>query len=255
MSAYNIWKIPPENLVLAENEVHVWFAELDKPEICVHQFEEILSIDERQKAGRFAFKRDRINFIIAHGVLRTIIGRYFLSVEPSKLKFCYGVRGKPYLSEKFANGELSFNQADSNGMVLYAFAKNREVGIDIEYMRPIADAQQIVDGSFSEYERIAYNSLPEGEKHGAFYKCWTRKEAFIKAIGEGLYFLLDRFDVSISPDRPAKIISINGKSNDASSWALFDIEVKQDFAAAFSCEGLCEEIKYWIFPHSLPCHA
>ena len=245
------WQLPPAKIRLSENEVHVWLAGLDALGPPVQHFERIISIDERRKADRFVFERDKERFIVSRGILRTILGKHYLAVKPQYLVFSYGVHGKPYLSEALGYSTIRFNQAGSNGLALYAFSKNRDVGIDLEYMRDLADAQQIVNGSFSECEKEAYNALPEREKPEAFFKCWTRKEAFIKAVGKGLYFPLDQFDVSFSIDEPAKIISIKGNSDEASGWTLVDIKPQQGFSAALAFKGLSADIKFWKFSQIL----
>ena len=180
-------------------------------------------------------------------MLRSIIGNYYLGIEPRLLEFCYGSHGKPFLQERFEGRRFQFNQADSNGLALYVFTKDRKVGIDLEYMRIIPEAQQIVAGTFSEYEIKAFNALPDKEKQKAFFNCWTRKEAFIKAIGKGLYYPLDKFDVSVTPNEPASIISINGNLDEASRWSLVDIETQPNFSAALAFEGLSASIKFWDF--------
>jgi 4'-phosphopantetheinyl transferase len=227
--------------------VHVWIASLDDSVIPVKEFAQILSEKERRKADRFLFERDKSRFIIRHGILRTIIGRYYLAIQPCQLKFRYGVRGKPHLAECSGGNTLRYNRTDSNGLALYAFSKNRNIGIDVEFMRHLADAQLIVDGSFSEYEKTAYKSLPERVKHEAFFNCWTRKEAFIKAIGEGLNFPLDQFDVTITPGEPVRLLRVAGQLEEASKWTLTAFTPEADYKAALAVKSNNCNIFYWRF--------
>ncbi|MBW1895048.1 MAG: 4'-phosphopantetheinyl transferase superfamily protein [Deltaproteobacteria bacterium] len=241
------WATPPKKLILSENDVHVWIASLDDSGIPAQDFAQILSEGERRKADRFVFERDKDRFVTRRGVLRTIIGRYYLAIQPYRLKFHYGVRGKPHLAECSGDDTLRYNQADSNGLALYAFSKNRDVGIDVEFMQHLTDAQQIVDGSFSEYEKAAYNTLLEREKHEAFFNCWTRKEAFIKAIGEGLYFPLDQFDVSIAPGESARLLRVAGQPEVAFKWSLTAFTPEAGYKAALAVKSKNCNFFYWRF--------
>jgi len=241
------WLPPPGQFTLLKNDVHVWRARLDNSLGAAEEYAEILSNDEYKKAECFYFDRDKIRFIVGRGVLRTIIGKYYIGVEPGRLEFCYGSHGKPYLAATFEGVTLQFNQADSNGLALYALTQINEIGIDLEYMRSMHDAGQIVKGSFSEYEKEAFKALSENEKHEAFFNCWTRKEAFIKAIGKGLYYPLDQFDVSLAPDEPERLISINGDRLEATKWTLIDLRPEIGYAAAVAFEGTYGDIRLWHF--------
>jgi 4'-phosphopantetheinyl transferase len=143
---------------------------------------------------------------------------------------------------------FEFNQADSRELALYAFTNGLDVGVDIEYMRPIPDAQQIVDGSFSKQEKADFNALSDRKKQEAFFNCWTRKEAYIKAIGEGLYFPLDQFAVSLSPGEPCRLLHVAGQPEEASRWSLksFTPEINYKAALAVRCNDC--NISYWRFP-------
>jgi len=241
------WLQPPDNLILDKNDVHVWIASLDNLVISTQEFANVLSKDELRKADRFVFERDKSRFINGRGILRTIIGNYYLSIQPHQLKFHYGFHGKPYLAECSGSKTLRYNRSDSNGLALYAFSKNLDVGIDFEHMRELDDAKQIVDGSFSEYEKAVYSALPAREKFEAFFKCWTRKEAFIKAVGEGLYYPLDQFDVSFSPSEPPRILSIGGNRAEASEWTLIDFKPRPGYSAALAFKGLPGELIFFKF--------
>jgi 4'-phosphopantetheinyl transferase len=248
MSATNqSWLSPPDQISLLKNDIHIWRVKLNKFFSKVKEYCEILSDDEYRRAERYYFYRDKKRYIISRGVLRTIIGKYYIGVEPGCIKFYYGNHGKPYLSKIFEGGTLQFNRADSNGIAVYAFTKINEIGIDLEYMRSMPDADQIVKGSLSEYEKDAFKSLSESQKYEAFFNCWTRKEAFIKATGKGLYYPLDQFDVSMAPDQPARLISINENRLEAAKWTLIDLRPEFGYSAAVALEGVCEDFRLWDF--------
>jgi len=242
-----IWHIPIENLNLAGNDIHIWLISEDNSPLALKELGEILSSDEQERANRFHFERDKKRYIVGRGSLRTLIGKYYLDIEPERLEFCSGSKGKPALKDTFGGGRLKFNQADSNGMVLYAFSQTHEIGIDIECIRDISNMQEIVEGSFSEYEIAAFSALPDDEKQVAFFNCWTRKEAFIKAIGQGLYFSLDQFDVAFTPVETPKILSIRGDRSEAAKWRLFDLKPLHGYSAALAYKGRILETSYWSF--------
>jgi 4'-phosphopantetheinyl transferase len=232
----------------ATNEIHIWFAFLDYPIAQLQILSHTLSADELLKAERFHFDRDRNRFITTHGILRTILGRY-LSVEPSRLQFCCGKHGKPELAGILDNGTVRFSFSRSNTVALYAFTRHHEVGIDVEEIRELDDSDQIAETFFSRSEKKTLFRLSEGEKKEAFFSCWTRKEAFLKAIGEGLYHPLDRFDVSLAPGEPARLISVGGDSIEASQWTIQDLKPAAGFAAAIAVKGLGWRLRCWQWQH------
>ena len=150
----------------------------------VQQISQSLMEDERIKAERFYFQRDRKRFMVCRGVLRMILGRY-LHIEANRVHFSYGPYGKPYLKETLGDSTLRFNLAHSHELALHAFARSREIGVDIEYIRYIPDAEQIALNFFSENENAVLHVLPTSQKQEAFFNCWTRKEAYLKALGVG----------------------------------------------------------------------
>jgi 4'-phosphopantetheinyl transferase len=181
----------------------------------------ILGSDERRQAGRFHFDLDKKRFVVGRGILRILIGNYYLGVEPSRLEFSCGPRGKPYLARRFGDGTFQFNRSDSHMLAIYAFAKGHEVGVDIEHVRTVAvNTREIADGFFSEREKATLRRLPDRDKEEGFFNCWTRKEAYLKAIGEGLYVPLDQFDVSLTPGEKARLLRIAGRPQEASRWSL-----------------------------------
>ncbi len=242
---------PPLDLELKTDEIHVWCASLDQPVTLFYKFIQTLSTDERIRAERFHFERDRRRFIIAHGILRMILSSY-LSVELSRLQFRYGKYGKPALADTSGKETFRFNLSKSDGLALYGFTRDREIGVDIEHIRDIPEMDQIAERFFSVRENVVFRALPESKKKEAFFSCWTRKEAFIKAIGDGLSWPLDKFDVSLVPGKPARLLRIEGDSKAASRWTIQELRPGSGFAAAFAIEGGSWDLHCWQWPVSLP---
>jgi 4'-phosphopantetheinyl transferase len=230
------WKIPLQDLQLSKGDIHIWRADLDLPIIGFQKLYQTLSIDERVRAGRFHFEKDRRRFIVGRGTQRTILGCY-LNVEPSWLQFCYGKNGKPALADSFGRGAIFFNMSASEGLALYAFTRDHEIGVDIEHIRDIPEMDQIAERFFSARENGVFRSLPESKKREAFFNCWTRKEAFIKAKGEGLGLGLDQFEVSLAPGDRAALLRTNGDRQEASRWSLRELDPGPGFAAALAVQG------------------
>jgi 4'-phosphopantetheinyl transferase len=241
------WLLPPSKLKLSKHDVHVWRVRLNQTDGRVEQLQQILSDDERLRAERFHFDRDRRRFIVSQGTLRLIIGDY-IDKEPSRLQFYSGHRGKPYLMHSLGNVPLQFNLAHSKEIALYAFTGNREIGIDVEYIRDMPDAQQIALTNFSSSENKILQGLPEYQKQEAFFSCWVRKEAYIKAIGNGLYHALDRFDVSLAPGEPARLLSIDGSAEQASCWFMKSLTPEEGYVAALAVKGSDFCPSCWKYP-------
>jgi len=237
-------QISSQSLVLLENEIHIWRANLDRDLTCLQQLVKILSSDELERANRFHFETDKNRFIIGRGILRNILS-YYLGIAPDRLQFCYGSRGKPALQTGDLSNPLHFNLSHSQGLALYAFTRDRQIGIDIEYVRHLPGLDQIVAQFFSARERATFRALPPSQQQAAFFHGWTCKEAVLKALGEGLALPLDRFDVSLLPDRPAELLSINGDRGAAKQWFLQSFIPAPDYVAAVAVEGCDRQIKCW----------
>lgn len=244
------WRPPPKttSLHLPPDEVHIWRASLDQPPAQVDQLARTLSGDEQRRAARFHFSRDRRRFVVGRGMLRTILGGY-LGLPPEAVRFDYGARGKPALAEGSspARPALRFNLAHSEELALYAFAWGREVGIDVERVRPLADADAIVSRFFSAREGASWHRLPEEERPAAFFRGWTRKEAYIKAVGDGLALPLDRFDVPLGPEEGQQELCIAGDPAEALRWALVAFTPAAGYPAALAVEGWDWRRSYWQY--------
>lgn len=221
---------------LSKKDVHVWHVNVKSLAGRVHQWSNLLSQTERSRSEAFAHQSDQERFVIAHGVLRILIGRY-LNVAPANLKFAEVARKKPCLEAIYADSGLQFNLSHSHGYVLLAFTYNRQVGIDIEYMRSLPDLEKIANKTFSLQENKEIKKLKPEERIAAFYRCWTRKEAFVKALGEGLYYPLDRFSVSIFPEESNCLLQIDERPAETSHWTILNLETDPEYAAALAVNG------------------
>jgi 4'-phosphopantetheinyl transferase len=239
-----LWKIPQTELTLAERDIHIWRADLDLQIMGFQKLYQTLSIDERVRAERFHFEKDRRWFIAARGILREILGCY-LGVEPNAFRFCYGRNGKPRLAGISGKEAIYFSLSHSEGIALYGFTRNHEIGVDIEYMRDISEMDQIVERFFSVREKRVFHTLPENQKKEAFFKCWTRKEAYLKAVGDGLSRPLESFDVTLGRGEPAILLRMEEGSNVAFRWSIQDLKPTLGFAAAIAVEGENLEFRCW----------
>lgn len=234
------WSEPPEAPSLTTGEVHVWRLELDQPNSVLTEFRLTLDADELERAGRFHFEKHRRHFVVGRGGLRYVLSRY-LDVRPEELRFKYGLFGKPTL----VGDELRFNMSHSHGVALFAVAMDRELGVDVEHMRADFASADIARRFFSPLEVAAFNSLPEPEQVAGFFRCWTRKEAYIKAIGRGLSEPLDAFDVTLTPGEAPALLRASGQ--DVTRWSLFDLDVGEEYAGAVLVEAPVSKIRLWRF--------
>ena len=231
--------------------VHVWRASLDEGVSQIDGFESALALDERSRASRFHFRRDRERFIVAHGILRNILGRY-LGRAPESLSFSYSAYGKPALVCE-GHQAIGFNLSHSHGTALYVVTRYREIGVDLELIRDGLEVEQIAERFFSRAEISALCALPEQLRRRAFFLCWTRKEAYIKARGEGLSLPLDQFEVSLVPGEPAALMSSQPHSNEAFRWTLRELFPAADYAAALAIAGRDCNLACWQWQQSSEC--
>jgi 4'-phosphopantetheinyl transferase len=197
----------------------------------------LLSSAERQRASRFAFDRDRARFTVARARLRQLLATR-LCVRPELIEFVCGPRGKPALSQCFSDADLHFNVSYSNDVGVYAFANGREIGVDVEAIHLLPDADDIAARLFSRRECEAYRNLDQPDKLVGFFNCWTRKEAFIKAVGEGFSYPMRQFDVSLAPHEPARILRVGELSGADCGWCLQNLELWPHYAAAVVIENV-----------------
>src|SRR5436309_5797121 len=191
----------------------------------------LLSDAERQRASCFLFDRDRDRFIVGRARLRQLLAAR-LGTRPESVELVYGAHGKPALARRFADSDLHFNVSHCDDVTLYAFSCGREIGVDVEAVRVIREADDIAGRFFSRRENQAYRALEPRDRPLGFFQCWTRKEAFIKALGDGLSYPLDRFDMSLTPGEPAEILRVEAMSGDCCGWRMESLSPAPGFVAA-----------------------
>jgi 4'-phosphopantetheinyl transferase len=221
------------------DNIHVWQAALDRESHVPGELESTLSLEEKARADRFHFANDRNRFVVARGLLRELLGKY-LHQNPADLEFSYGPHGKPTLSGGNASSGLCFNLSHSSDLVVYAIAKERHLGIDVEHVRPESAGEDIAKHYFSAREVSDLRTLPPEAKVEGFFHCWTRKEAYLKATGMGLQIPLDSFAVSLLPGQPAHFLG-----GVESRWQMAAYHPAEDYVAAVVYDGLPCSIRYF----------
>jgi len=233
VAALQSWKAGPVKPALWQNDVHVWRARLDVP--WSWTFDEALSLEDRTRADRFKFESDRRRFCAARASLRLILSRY-LQIKPGRLKLEAGEFGKPFLADKNQAQGLRFNLSHSHQLALITVARDREVGVDIEFMRADFVTDEVAAHFFSPAEVEQFRAVPTELRTHAFFKCWTRKEAYIKARGEGLYCPLDQFDVSVMPGARPALLESRLEAAETQRWSFEDIAAGDRYAAIVALE-------------------
>ena len=215
-------------------EVDVWSVPLERLADRINTLQSVLSPDERERADRFYFERDRRRFVGVRAVLRVLLGAY-LQVDARDLTFSYGPQGKPALTGRFRDG-LSFNVSHSHELALLAVGPGIDIGVDVEAVRPMNDIDDIAARFFSPREADQLRSLPASVRTEAFFACWTRKEAYLKALGSGLARPLDGFDVTFAPGEPATL-AVHGDHGETARWCVEALSPADGYAAALVTEG------------------
>jgi 4'-phosphopantetheinyl transferase len=226
-----LWPIPPSQHALAARDVHVWAAHLDIRLEALAHFAAFLCDEEQERAARFRFEKHHNRFIAARGILRSLLATY-LDCAPDELQFEYGPNGKPALSGQFARSGLSFNLAHSEDLALIAMSHLGPLGVDLEHIRPISDTDKLVERFFSSRENALFGALPDEQKNTAFFNLWTRKEAWLKATGEGIAHSLNRVEVTFLPDEPAQFLALPEKPGLKSDWVLQELTPATGFVGA-----------------------
>lgn len=219
---------------IGDGHVHVWRVDLSAADTRIPILESALSLDERARAARVPRGENRRRFVVSRAVLRCLLSRY-AEVAPEQLRFDYGPHGKPELASTGPARGLSFNMSHSGDVILYAVALGRSVGIDVEYQRHRSNFMRIAERFFSIEECEALHALPERDRPSAFYRCWTRKEAYVKARGDGIAAGLDTFSVSMDED-PCLLRSDEGTA-EVARWSMADIVVEDGYVSALCAEG------------------
>lgn len=235
------WEPGPATVQIGRDEVHLWRIALGRLPAELAALAQTLSPDERERAGRFYFERDRSAFLVARGALRALLARY-LGQAPAELRFSYGPQGKP----KLAHRGLSFNLAHSGALALLAVGDGAAIGVDLELIPPLFPGEAVARHFFSSDELQVLLATPARHRHRAFFTYWTRKEAFIKAVGGGLSIPLDAFDV----DWPGlEGPSVRFRGLDAPGpWSLADLAPAPGYAAAVASNSRWRLLSCWSGP-------
>ncbi len=220
----NQWHVPDYFPGIEPGVLHIWRSIYDPSAATKENF---LSQEEKARHDRFHFERDRRRFRFSHGLLRRLLAGY-LNQQPHEIKFCYTQYGKPYIETSENQSGVEFNMSHSGDLVLVGITRSIPIGVDVEKIEPLPDMDQVAGRFFAKGEQKDLFSLSGSKKITAYYQCWTRKEAVIKASGEGLSMPLDSFRVSLLPEEPVRVIN----SSDEKPWTLFDLTPAGGYAAA-----------------------
>ena len=237
-------RVEPLRVRLGWDEVHVWRVRLDYGRAVVQTARAILSADEVARADRFKFDEHRDRFTIARAALRRLLGAY-LGIEPAAIQFHTTRHGKPFVKHLLHGEELCFNLSHSHDMALVGFTIRRRIGVDIEHLRRIVDMESIARHFFAEPEVESLFNLPQPLRHTAFLHCWTRKEAYIKAIGEGLSHPLDQFCVNLVPGEPPRLLSNERDPDAVHRWRYADIDADPDYLGSLIVESAGGQVAEW----------
>jgi 4'-phosphopantetheinyl transferase len=237
--------MPPTDLALLPNEVHIWRVDLEASSAVLQRCETVLSPSERARAQRYVFERDRRRWTVARAALRHLLSRY-LNTEPTQLEFDLNEFGKPSLTTPYKELNIEFNLSHSAEMALYAFTRNRLVGVDVEYMRTDLDYDGMARHSFSVQEQHILRHLVGEEKIRAFFRGWTCKEAYAKALGKGFSQAFDQFTVSLLPSQPFALLQQNEDERELTRWSFLELDAGPGYAGALVVEGHDCQAKCWL---------
>ena len=239
-----VWADPPASAALPAGEIHLWRAALAQTDEVAQRLVRVLSDDEQRRAHGFHSERDRRAFCVGRGVLRMLLGRY-LGIAPTRVKFEYGRWGKPRLAGTLGKSGLRFNAAHSDGLFLCAFTLEQEIGIDLERVVPVPEMLQIAEVAFSPAEHAALCALPAKARTQAFFDCWTRREAWLKARGAGMAGPRDpSAEQPVMGERrgDAGLLSQGGAED---RWSVHAFTPAPQYVAALAVEGPLGPIQAW----------
>ena len=238
------WPQPPAEIDLPTGEVHLWSARLEVPDDLLRQCASVLSADERQRAERFRAGSLRNHYIAGRGMLRMLLGRY-LRTDPTSFALSYQTHGKPELGPPWKAYGLEFNVSHSHELAVYAFTRGSQIGADVEWIRPMPNAAALLERFFSPEEVRQWQHIPTERQLRAFFQGWTRKEAWLKAMGSGLSFPLNQFCVTL--DDPARVLSVRGDTAEAAQWRLESCVPCEGYVATVAIRGEKGAVRRWRF--------
>ena len=229
------WPDGPNDPRLEAGTVDVWLSPLLPDPARREALARHLSAAEREREARFHFEADAHRYAIARGLLRELLARY-VGEAPGRIELEETDHGRPYRLGG-NHPDLDFNLSHSKDLVVYAFARSVRVGIDVEWIHPLDDMDDLVAINFSARERETWSALPPSLRERGFFECWTRKEAFVKAIGEGLSHPLDAFDVSLHPDEPPALLRLEHAPKELCRWSLYALDPAVGYASSLAVEA------------------
>jgi len=225
----------------AAGQVQVRLVSFPSAAADLSRLQEFLSVEERQRGNRFIDKQRRDRFFAGRGMLREMLAGY-LGEEPGSIRLSEGEFGKPHLSDHLKADSISFNLSHAGDFLLVAFAAGCEVGVDLEKVRQDIPFRAMAERYFSTREQEDLFGLPAGEQIGAFYRCWTRKEAYLKGTGTGFSQPSNGFDMALLPGRPAALLAHRVLPGETGRWSIRDISVPEGYCAAVAVEGATPSI-------------
>ncbi|HKG94776.1 MAG TPA: 4'-phosphopantetheinyl transferase superfamily protein [Gemmatimonadaceae bacterium] len=233
-------------ILLGDDEVHLWSASLHVRAERLAAYQLLLSADERERAARFRFDRDRDRYVVARATLRLLIARY-LDEDPAALRFDYGEQGKPSIRREPGAGgpTLHFNLAHAGSVAVYGLTHRGPLGVDVERVEAMVDAELVAESHFAAEEQRTLRTVPEPLRMRAFFECWTRKEAFIKALGGGLSIPLASFAVDFRTGSPPSLRWVLGDPDASARWTLAAFEPADEHVGAMAVEATGVRIRCW----------
>ena len=240
----NKWNPHSSTYEPLDGMVHIWYVPLNTDAATQIKYWKILSDDERSRANRFRFTSDKIKYVSCRGALRSLLGRY-LMMAPESVEITYIKNGKPN-----HDSNLEFNVSHSENWGVIGFTLDTILGVDIEYTNRIIEFEEIADRFFSQKESADVINAEKDQLPLCFYNCWTRKEAFIKALGDGLSFPLDQFEVSCRPDATPQLIKTHWDYSEADKWSLWAFEKGSDYVGAIALKGPKKNVAYYNWNHT-----
>lgn len=240
------WKPAPRSLDLASGEVHVWRCSLHQSEERRRLLLQALCAEEKQRAERFYFEHHRRQWTTARGFLRAVLARY-LDLAPADIRFSYQELGKPALADDLNALSLHFNLSHSADGAVLAITRDLPLGVDLEQVRPMENMLDLARRYFAPREAEELAGVAEHEKARAFFNCWTRKEAILKACGKGLAWPLDRFVVSFRPEEPARVLEVTAQPGEAERWSLHALAPWPDYVGCVALQGPPQPLTCWDF--------
>jgi 4'-phosphopantetheinyl transferase len=240
----SVWANPGKTIAIGAGEVHVWRIRLTQPDTAIQRYRAHMAQDEVERTDRFYFAKDRNRFTIARGALRELLGGY-LKLPPNQVAFVYGAQGKPDLAEPQSSSGIRFNLSHSGEIGLLAVSLNRELGVDVEQIRADFATGEIATRFFSPEECRKLEAVPANLVADAFFNCWTRKEAYIKARGQGLSIPLDSFEVTLAPEEEAALLEVKTGDDNFARWRFHALHPGPGYKAALAVEGNDHELQLW----------